>query len=174
MAKTQAIQRHGQGIRIDDGRLAEMAQGGVLAREMAVSLGVSRQAVYARAKALGIDLPVARITPHDAYGLSPDGYAECVRVGAIVAYRRQRDTAKHRGIEWRFTFPQWWAMWERSGKWAQRGRIKGLGGWEMSRPGDVGPYSPENVVIVPHRANMAEVHEGLVRRGGYRNQNSKD
>jgi hypothetical protein len=101
---------------------------------------------------------------HVLYEVSPDAYQHFREIGAIQAYVRQRDTAKSRGIEWRFTFVTWWAMWDASGKWALRGRTKGLGGWEMSRPGDVGPYSPDNVVICTHKENMAEVQARLAAR----------
>lgn len=98
---------------------------------------------------------------HLRYDLSREDYLRHREAGAILAYVRQRDTAKSRGIDWLFSFNSWWAMWEASGMWECRGRTKGKGGWEMSRPGDVGPYSPENVVIVPHRVNMGEVNTRL-------------
>jgi len=101
---------------------------------------------------------------HLRYDLSREDYLRHRDRGAIVAYVRQRDTAKSRGIDWLFTFKAWWAMWEASGMWEFRGRTKAKGGWEMSRPGDVGPYSPENVVIVPHKVNMGEVNTRLAAR----------
>jgi hypothetical protein len=67
------------------------------------------------------------------------------------AYTRQRANARRRGLEWRFTFETWWEVWEASGKWQQRGMGKDK--YCMSRRGDKGPYSPENVVIIPFNAN---------------------
>jgi hypothetical protein len=61
-------------------------------------------------------------------------------------YNNQRQSAKVRGIEWEFTFETWWAVWEASGKWEQRG--KRTGQYCMARNGDTGPYAPWNVRIV--------------------------
>ena len=61
------------------------------------------------------------------------------------AYRHQMDGAKGRGIPWEFTIETWWAVWEKSGKWEQRGR--GMDKFVMGRFGDIGPYSPSNVYI---------------------------
>lgn len=69
-------------------------------------------------------------------------------------YRRfaeQRASAKQRGIDWRLTFDQWWAIWEESGKYAQRGR--GHGKYVMSRYFDQGPYEPGNVKVVRSDTN---------------------
>lgn len=91
----------------------------------------------------------------------------------------QRARAKNRGIEWMFTFEEWLAIWETSGKLHLRGR--GVGKYVMSRFGDVGPYSPTNVEISPYEKNASDVsvnhksgHGGASRfgleRGCYRVQ----
>src|SRR5690349_23454312 len=73
------------------------------------------------------------------------------------AYQRQRHNAAVRGIEWRFpNFWSWWQVWEKSGRWAERGRGRG---YVMSRFGDVGPYSPENVHIISATENVAEYYD---------------
>jgi hypothetical protein len=76
------------------------------------------------------------------------------------AYKRkfqaQRARAKHRGIEWHLTFEQWLEVWEKSGKLGQRG--KGVGKYVMSRNGDAGPYSMENVSIQSYEKNCADVN----------------
>lgn len=69
------------------------------------------------------------------------------------AYTQQQKTAAARGIAWRFTFPQWWAVWQESGKWALRGRGKGK--YCMSRIGDCGAYEPGNVQVVLFEDNSA-------------------
>lgn len=79
------------------------------------------------------------------------------RGSPMERYIRQRNSARKRGIEWRFTFPQWWAAWQESGKWAQRGRGAG---YCMARHGDSGPYSPENVYICTIGENFS--HSYLV------------
>lgn len=157
--------------RINDTRLAALAPSGMTARQIAADLGVSPQAVYARLAVLGLREAFdsaqgprqrgATAVRARLYGLPEAEYLDLKARDVISAYCRQKDTAKSRGIEWRFTFTEWWRVWQESGKWELRGRTKGLCGWEMSRPGDVGPYSPENVVIVPHRVNMADVHQRL-------------
>ena len=76
---------------------------------------------------------------------------------AKLRYNQQKAGAKSRGIEWLFTFETWREMWEKSGKWEQRGAGKGK--YVMSRPGDKGPYSPDNVVIKTHSENVIEAHE---------------
>lgn len=69
-------------------------------------------------------------------------------------YDKQERNARQRGIAWQFDFASWWAVWEASGKWDLRGR--GDGRFVMSRNGDVGPYSPANVQILPARKNNSD------------------
>ena len=60
-------------------------------------------------------------------------------------YARQKAMAKIRNIEWNISFDDWYNIWMQSGKWEQRGR--GVGKYCMSRIGDTGPYSKDNVYI---------------------------
>jgi hypothetical protein len=83
-----------------------------------------------------------------------------------VAYTRQRLQARKRGIEWLFTFDEWWAVWEASGKWKQRGTHKGQYG--MSRFGDKGPYAATNVRICIMEENVSEAHKGSTRSEEHR------
>jgi hypothetical protein len=69
-----------------------------------------------------------------------------------IAYLDQKRNAGPRGIEWRFTLPEWWAVWLESGKFDQRGRA----GYVMARHGDSGPYSPENVYICTAGQNFSD------------------
>jgi hypothetical protein len=80
---------------------------------------------------------------------------ELQRNGATLAYARQKQNAKRRGIEWRFTLGSWWLVWESSGKWGLRGR--GDGRFVMARIGDVGAYEPSNVYICTHNENSQEM-----------------
>lgn len=66
------------------------------------------------------------------------------------AYRKQKYTAKVRGIEWHLTLWQWWTIWQESGRWEDRGRGNG---YVMCRKGDQGAYSVDNVYIAPARHN---------------------
>lgn len=90
------------------------------------------------------------------------------RTSPQLRYRYQERTAHHRGIGWEFNFASWWKVWSDSGKWALRGRGHG---YVMSRIGDAGPYSPENVRIIKATENVAEYYDreratyGRVRSG---------
>lgn len=77
---------------------------------------------------------------------------------AGVYYAAVRN-AKRRGIGWDFTLPEWWAVWKQSGGWSFRGsphQKKNKGRFVMSRYGDSGPYSAENVRIVKWEDNVRE------------------
>jgi len=70
------------------------------------------------------------------------------------AFKDQKYNAKVRKIEWELTFPEWWRIWQDSGKWEQRGL--GSGKYVMSRVCDTGPYSIDNVRIITHNENAKE------------------
>ena len=83
------------------------------------------------------------------------------RFGSISAAKRalekfqvQRMRAKNRGVGWEMTFPEWWSIWESSGRWEERG-IR-MGSYVMARTGDVGPYAVWNVRIDTARNNLSE------------------
>lgn len=71
----------------------------------------------------------------------------------LCAFWSQRQGARNRGIPWEITFPQWWALWQASGKWAQRGRGYG---YCMARVGDRGAYRPDNVYICTAAKNASD------------------
>jgi hypothetical protein len=70
------------------------------------------------------------------------------------AYMQQKLHAKYRGLRWEFTYEEWLQVWTESDHLHERGRHKGQ--YVMSRPGDVGPYSRDNVRIVPVGVNIRE------------------
>ena len=72
------------------------------------------------------------------------------------AFRNQKSRAAGRGIDWLLSFEQWVEIWERSGKINLRGRKKGQ--YVMSRPGDAGPYSVDNVGIIEAGQNHSEAY----------------
>lgn len=84
-----------------------------------------------------------------------------------TAYRGQRRNARVRGIEWAITFPEWWALWEASGRWSERRQ----GGYCMARVGDRGGYSADNVYICTVSKNIKDgwlnkpAHTRKIRRG---------
>lgn len=69
-------------------------------------------------------------------------------------YEKQKRNAKLRGISFPMTFEQWWKIWQDSGHWEQRGRIRGC--YVMARFGDNGAYSTNNVKIIKHETNAFE------------------
>ena len=76
------------------------------------------------------------------------------------SYIQQKSNAKRRGIPFLLTFEDWWAIWQASGKWEQRGKLAGQ--YVMARYGDVGPYASGNVRICTSGANQQEHHFGKI------------
>lgn len=70
------------------------------------------------------------------------------------AYLHQKRAASVRGVDWQLTFPQWWDIWQQSGKWGMRGR--GGDAYCMARKGDAGPYTAESVYITTNRQNSSD------------------
>jgi len=67
-------------------------------------------------------------------------------------YQQKRNAGK-RGIGWGITLPQWWTMWQESGKWDLRGRGQG---YCMARHGDSGGYTIDNVYICTIGQNFSD------------------
>jgi hypothetical protein len=67
----------------------------------------------------------------------------------------QKSNARIRNIDWKLSYYEWVSIWQSSGKLEQRG--KGNGKYVMSRIGDQGPYSVDNVFIQLWENNRAEV-----------------
>jgi hypothetical protein len=97
------------------------------------------------------------------WGCSRDEYVSLLEVGRRMiaeglsrdrtpagAFANQKQNAKSRGIEWRLTLWQWWAIWQESGRWEDRGRGHN---YMMCRKGDAGPYAVGNVFIAPGHFN---------------------
>lgn len=73
----------------------------------------------------------------------------------MCRYKQQRSNAKKRGIAWNFTFPEWWGVWQESGKWDQRALTKD--GYVMARWGDGdAPYSVDTVYICTQSQNAKD------------------
>jgi hypothetical protein len=71
-----------------------------------------------------------------------------------VKYLKHKNNAAVRGVPFLFTFEEWWDIWQQSGKWEQRGKKKGQ--YVMSRYGDIGPYSIDNVFIQLAQYNIRD------------------
>lgn len=67
----------------------------------------------------------------------------------VRKFYQQKASAKKRGIAWKFNFAAWWKVWEKSGKWDERGRS----GYVMGRKKEEGPYCANNVEIITSKQN---------------------
>lgn len=79
-------------------------------------------------------------------------------------YKQQKRSAHTRVIEWKLSFREWWDIWQKSGKWDQRGKGSRYG---MARIGDSGPYAVGNVEIITGKQNSSDsylVHPASTRR----------
>ena len=70
-----------------------------------------------------------------------------------------KNNAKRRNIEFNFPFEQWMQFWLDSGHWNERG-IHLPEQYVMSRKGDQGPYSIDNVEIKMNKENLSEGNIG--------------
>lgn len=102
-----------------------------------------------------------------AKGLTVAGLEELKRIGhemmlagvnrertPIGAFNQQRNNAIRRNVSWQLTLGQWWRIWQRSGKWDQRGKAHDE--YVMCRFKDTGPYSADNVFIQTAGENVAD------------------
>lgn len=77
---------------------------------------------------------------------------------AYEKWRSQRYAAGYRGIAFELTFEEWLDIWVSSGHYHERGRYGHQ--YVMSRYGDVGPYSRDNVFIQTGLDNNIDGHQG--------------
>ncbi len=97
----------------------------------------------------------------EKYGISREDMDKYRAAGVVESFRRQRNSAKTRGIAWHLSFAQWIGIWESSGKLSERGR--GKNGFCMTRNKDEGPYSIENVSI---KSTIENGREAIENKGG--------
>lgn len=79
-------------------------------------------------------------------------------LNAKTKFNAHKSNAKRRGIEFKLTFDEWVDIWEKSGKWGERGR--GADKYCMCRIGDVGSYSIDNVFIGQGKHNVRDGNIG--------------
>lgn len=97
-------------------------------------------------------------------GCTHDQYMTLVRMQSQTrAHTRQRNSALQRGIEWNIKLWDWWQIWQKSGKWSDRGRGKGK--YVMCRFGDIGAYEPSNVYIATCEHNVSFQPNNPYRKG---------
>lgn len=90
---------------------------------------------------------------YSQYGCSFEQWKELLAAGATYPFIQQRSNSRRRGIQWDLTAWEWWQIWQRSGKWSQRGR--GAFKYVMARDNDEGPYASWNVSIIRHGENVS-------------------
>lgn len=179
--------RNGIAVRVPckervNGAYAALAAEGLSVSEMSQRLGVGRKTIWRWAYKNGVTLsggraakaakkPRMKLTDAEKverrnaaciarFGLPPDVMESHRAKGYPKAYAGQKRGARGRGIKWEFTFASWIAVWEESGKFAQRGR--GADKYVMARFGDVGPYSPTNVYICTNSQNLIDAKSNHV------------
>jgi hypothetical protein len=108
-----------------------------------------RRAVSRAASQHAIDMKHMR-----RYGVNFETLKRLRAVGATRAWQEQRRNAMSRGIGWHLTLGQWWAIWDASGKWEQRGR--GAGKYCLARYADRGNYVHGNVWVCEFIENCRE------------------
>ena len=84
-------------------------------------------------------------------------------------YYDHKRNAIRRGISWKLSFPEWWQIWQESGKYGLRGGGKKYG---MSRYGDSGAYELGNIYICTGAQNASDQYlvrprQTHCRRGGH-------
>ena len=97
------------------------------------------------------------------YRAQSNAYNQCMTKDELklakARFQSQRCEARtKRNIEWTLTFEEWLNIWLDSGHWHERGPRRGQ--YCMSRFGDKGPYSIDNVFIQLHSNNIKEGHLG--------------
>lgn len=144
---------------------------GATLQEVGDKHGISRERVRQILKRAGVptkaggkskkaaDNVVQRKTDKDArsmekYGLPWNEYLKHRGKKTARAYTQQKSSAQNRGIPFELSFGQWLRIWVDSGKLEQRGT--GKESYVMSRKGDAGGYTVDNVVIATTQANGRE------------------
>lgn len=79
------------------------------------------------------------------------------RHGPVIRFREARNVLK-RYSEWTLTFREWWQVWERSGRWKERG--KGRGNFVMARIDRSRGFCKGNVHITTHENNLRQPRTG--------------
>ena len=76
-------------------------------------------------------------------------------------FNQHKHRAEQRGIPFLLSFQEWYDIWIASGYWNERGVYKGQ--YCMSRIGDTGPYSVDNVYINTNAENIKDAWLGKKR-----------
>jgi hypothetical protein len=160
-----------------DAELAAMYRSGMTLAEIGALYGITRERVRQRLDRSGVTrfdggshVTTAKRTAMRSalkdlrclkrYGCTHAHYLSILngpRSGAGVrptqAYSSQKGNAEARRIRWNLTLAEWWAIWQASGKWSERGRGQG---YAMCRKSDAGAYEIGNVYIGGRGDNARE------------------
>jgi hypothetical protein len=119
--------------------------------------GLSRKDGFA-SKRTQVRREAAKRRQDDKYlkrcGCSFAQYKQILVAGGTGPWKEQRRNAYERGVPWKLTLYEWWAIWEQSGRWENRGRHKGQ--YCMQRVDDVGAYERGNVFIATTTKNCRD------------------
>ena len=115
------------------------------------AVAIRKEAAQAKRRAVLATRVARREAKAAKLGVCVFRLKEIADQGWLGAYRKQKDSARRRGIDFELTFGKWLELWEASGHLNDRGR--GHGKFCMSRIGDVGSYSDGNVFIQPADEN---------------------
>ena len=91
----------------------------------------------------------------EKYGFPFEKMKEFWGTGTVQKFFKCRGGAQRRGIGWELTFAQWWAAWQISGHWSERGP----GGYCMARKHDIGPYRIGNIYFCTTGQNTRDAHK---------------
>jgi len=111
--------------------------------------------------------PASRVCICEANRGRPKSYPKPLSY-ARLCFHIQRCNAERRNHEWLLTFEQWWAVWEASDHWHERGRRPDQ--YCMARDGDEGPYAMDNVSIITNRENRKR--QKMVRSEAFKQEQS--
>lgn len=157
--------------KLRDTELAEKFKAGTLAIELAAFYGLSRQRVIQIVTKEGVSREdggfslrckqailaknqtrATKLSP--AYGIT---YAELEPIpeAARLAYSAQRRAVVCLKMTWLFTLGTWWAVWVKSGVFAERGTKKGQ--YRMERKPSRPEWSPASVAIQQLGASVIKV-----------------
>lgn len=151
-------------------------QAGATAAALAIDYGVSQARICMIIKRSGVVLRHRGRTPNgpkrpkaathaerllarlQAAGVDVTAFDDAKAAGlALDKFLLQRQRAADRCIGWEMTFSEWFGVWQRSGQWANRGRVNKHSA-VMARRGDTGPYSVANVYITTLSKNFVDSH----------------
>jgi hypothetical protein len=81
----------------------------------------------------------------------------------VWTFRESRRQAVSVGYEWDISIKDWWAIWQASGKWEQRGRK--AESYALFRKDNQGPFSADNLEVVTFSQGISHLRKCEIARG---------